>query len=341
MRKQSLRLTIIVVLLSIFSPVAFPRTTPANGELWPATQPYKTGYLKVSDTHQIFYQLGGNPKGIPVMILHGGPGAGCTPGYFRYFNSEKFHVILHDQRGCGKSTPYGELTDNTTPNLVEDIEKLRQHFELGQVILWGGSWGSTLALAYAETYPQNVKGMIIRGIFTSTRQEIDHFYHGGTALFFPENYDRLVSQLDQPVAKNIPAQLLEKMKSKDKTIQDKYARAWAFYESKIAYLDIPDKDIEDFFKTWEPLAFSILENHYMTNQCFFKEGQLLDNAGKLADIPVTIINGRYDMICPPITAYKLHKKLPKSKLIIVEKAGHSAWEPPMIKALVMATDEYN
>lgn len=314
--------------------------TPAEGILWPELTPYKTGYLQVSDLHKIFYQLGGNPPGKPVMMLHGGPGSGCYPTLLRYFNPEKFHIVLHDQRGSGKSRPYAELKENTTWDLVEDIEKLRKHLNLGKVILFGGSWGSTLALAYAETYPQHVSGIIMRGVFTSTKGEIDHFFHGGTAAFFPENYRKLKALLDHPEKKNYPVQLLEKLQSPDPKIRDRYARAWAVYESKIALLDMPDQRIEDFLKNWNPYAFALIENYYMANGCFFKEGQLLQNVHKLADIPIIMVNGRYDMICPPITAYKLHKKLPKSRLIIVEKAGHAESDPPVQRELVKAAREF-
>ena len=348
MKKNVLLITITAVMLAVLLPFfssgieADNQETPTTeaGKLWPAIQPYKTGHLRVSEIHNVFYQLGGNPKGKPVMVLHGGPGAGCTPGYFRYFNPEKYHIILHDQRGCGLSTPYGELKQNTTQNLVEDIEKLRTHLNLGKVVLFGGSWGSTLALAYAETYPQNVSAMILRGIFTSTKEEIDHFYHGGTALFFPENYNKLISTLDEPNKPNVYAQLLEKLKSPDPAVREKYAHAWAWYESKIAFLDVSDQAIDNFFKTWKPYAFSVLENYYMTNRCFLEEGQLFNHADKLADIPVVLINGRYDMVCPPITAYKLHQKLPKSKLVIVEKAGHSSNEPGIESQLVLAAKEF-
>jgi len=307
---------------------------------WPAIKPYKTGYLHVSKIHNIFYQLGGNPNGKPVMFLHGGPGGGCTPENFMYFNPEKFHVVLHDQRGCGKSTPYGELKENNTRELVEDVEKLRKHLNLGPVILFGGSWGSTLALAYGETYPRNVKGMILRGIFTATKREIDHFFHGGTALFFPEPYERLTSLVEHPVEQNLPAQLLEKLQSEDPAVREKYARAWARYEGKVAFLEVPDLAIEFFLKKYNPYAFSLIENHYMANNCFLEEGQLLQNVDKLKDIPIILVNGRYDVICPPITAYRLHQKLPKSKLIIVEKAGHSSMEPGIQRELILAVKQF-
>lgn len=316
-------------------------TSQSNqGELWPTSKSYKTGYLPVSNLHRIFYQLGGNPGGKPVMVLHGGPGAGCTPRYFSYFNPEKFHIILHDQRGCGKSTPYGELKENNTQLLVEDIEKLRKHLNLGPVILFGGSWGSTLALAYGETYPQNVKGMILRGIFTATKKEIDHFYHGGTALFFPKNFEKLTALVDHPEKGNFPTQLLEKLQSKDPEVREKYAHAWAWYESKVALLEISDLIIDNFLKQSNPYAFSLLENYYMTNGCFLEEGQLYKNLDKLKDIPIILVNGRYDVICPPITAYRLHRQLPKSQLFIVERAGHVAMEPGISRQLVLAVKQF-
>lgn len=347
MTKKTLLITIVSVLMLMLMPSCQPsadakenKQESAEGKPWPAIEPYKTGYLQVSKIHNIFYQLGGNPNGNPVMFLHGGPGGGCTPENFKYFNPEKFHVVLHDQRGCGKSTPYGELKENNTRELVEDVEKLRKHLSLGPVILFGGSWGTTLALAYGETYPQNVKGMILRGIFTATKKEIDHFYHGGTALFFPEPYEKLTAQVEHPGEQDLPAQLLEKLQSEDPAVREKYARAWARYEGKVAFLEVPDQVIEFFLKKWQPYAFALLENYYMTNNCFLEEGQLLQNADKLKDIPIILVNGRYDVICPPITAYRLHQKLPKSKLIIVEKAGHSSIEPGIRRELILAVKQF-
>ena len=210
----------------------------------------------------------------------------------------------------------------------------------GKVILFGGSWGATLALAYAETYPQNVNGIILRGVFTATQKEIDHFYHGGTAVQFPEVYNALNSLLPDPGKKNAPAQLLEKLTAPDPKTREKYARAWARYEMKLAFLDMPDSRIEKWMTQWDPYGFALMENYYMANGCFLAEGQLLDNAGKLADIPVIMVNGRYDVICPPITARKLHQKLPKSKLIIAEKSGHASSEPAIREQLILAAKEF-
>lgn len=309
-------------------------------KLYPPIQPYKTGYLKVSNLHEIFYQLAGNPDGKPVMVIHGGPGAGCSPHDFQYFNPEKFHVILHDQRGSSQSRPYAELKENTTQNLVEDIEKLRTHLGLGKVILFGGSWGSTLALAYTESYPQHINGMILRGVFTATKDEIDHFYHGATATYFPENFEMLINHIDHPEQNNYPAQLLAKIQSADSVTSHEAAKAWARYEGKIAFLNMSDQRLENILNYWHFFAFSLIENYYMANGCFLQEGQLLNNTDKIAHIPTIIVNGRYDLICPPITAYKLHKKLPKSKLWIIEEAGHSASEPEIEAALVRAAREF-
>ena len=302
----------------------------------PSDKPYKTGHLRVSDIHEIYYQLGGNPAGRPVMFLHGGPGGGCTAADFHYFNLEKFHVVLHDQRGCGLSRPQAELRENTTANLVEDIEKLRLSLGLGKVILFGGSWGSTLALAYAESYPQNVSGMVIRGVFTATKDELDHYYHGGTAWTFPEAYDALLSCVSEPDKKNYASQLLAKLQSDDPAVRDRCARVWAKYEGKIAFLEIPDETLDRVLRDMNVYTFALLENYYMANACFLEEGQLLRDAAKLADIPLTIINGRHDEICPPLTAYRLHKKLPQSKLVIVEKAGHVTMEPGIEAELIKA-----
>ena len=334
------KLTLITVFVFLITTIACPSDNLNTGDLWPETQPYKTGYLKVSDLHQIFYQLGGNVRGKPVMVIHGGPGAGCSAGDFRYFNPEKFNIVLHDQRGAGQSRPYAELADNSTWALVEDIEKLREHLNLGKVILFGGSWGSTLALAYAETYPENVCGMILRGIFTSTKKEIDHFYHGGVSKYFPEVFETLLSCMDNPKEKTFPQQLLSKMQSPESLIRDKYARAWTKYEGKIAFLNMPDEKLNRLLDFWPYFAFAIIENHYMANGCFFDEDQLLNNTSKIADIKTIIVNGRYDVICPPVTAHKLHKKLKNSKLIIVEKAGHSASEPGIKKELLKAVMEF-
>jgi proline iminopeptidase len=312
--------------------------------LWPEIEPYKTDYLKVSDIHELYYELCGNPEGIPVFVLHGGPGSGSSPFMRRFFNPEKYLIVLHDQRGAGKSKPYADIRDNTTQHLVEDIEQLRNHLGLDNVILFGGSWGTTLGLAYAEAYPAHVSGLVLRGVFTAMQEEIDHFYHGGVRKFFPEIYGDFLSELPQPDEKPLPPHLLDLIQSNSTEERDKFSLLWAMYEVRICALDMSEqqvKDIRKYFKEdHSPYAFALLENYYMTYNCFLEEGQLLRDTDKIQHIPAVIVNGRYDMVCPPVTAYRLHKRLPKSKLIIAESAGHWMGEAPIQQALLQAMRDF-
>jgi proline iminopeptidase len=316
--------------------------TVSSGEvkLWPEIKPYRTGYLKVSDIHELYYELSGNPEGKPVFGLHGGPGAGSSPYMRRFFNPQKFLIVLYDQRGAGKSRPYAEIRQNTTQDLVADIEKLRRHLKLGKIILFGGSWGTTLALAYGETYPENVSGFVLRGVFTATKEETDHFYHGGVKKFFPETYDKFLSSLPPAEAGFLPAHLLSLIQTDDAAQKAKYCRVWAEYEVKLSSLYFPDEAMNRVLNEFDPLAFGLLENYYMANRCFLEEGQLLREADKLRDIPMVIVNGRYDMICPPITAYRLHQRLPHSQLIIAEQAGHWMGDRPIEQALLKAIRDF-
>ena len=309
-------------------------------ELWPEIEPFETGTLKVSDIHELYYELAGNPEGRPVMFLHGGPGGASSPYMRQFCDPDKFLMVLHDQRGAGKSKPFGETRENTTQHLVQDIERLRKHLKLGKVILWGGSWGATLALAYAETYPKNVSGLVLRGVFTATKEEIDHFYHGGVKLFFPEVYEAFQKSMPEPDSRPLAEHLFTLINDGSKADKEKYAMAWARYEIKISGLDVPDDKVEHILTLFDPYAFGILENYYMANSCFLEEGQLLRDAKKLVGIPAVIVNGRYDTICPPITAYRLHKQLPKSKLVIAESAGHWMGEKPIEQALLQAMREF-
>ncbi len=302
-------------------------------------KPYRTGFLKVGDGHEIFYQLGGNPRGVPVMVLHGGPGGSCTPDMFHYFNLSHYNVVLHDQRGCGKSRPRNRLKGNRTQALVHDIEMLRQTLGLGKIILFGGSWGSTLALAYGETYPDHVSAIVLRGIFTATKDEIDHFYHGGTAAFFPDVYEKLQKTMDDPNRFNYPQQLLDKLLSKDESVRAGAARAWTGYELRLISLTMTDAKTERILDRIGPgglYTFALMENWYMAHHCFLKEGQLLKNAGRLAGIPVIMVQGRYDVICRPLAAWRLHRCLPDSKLWFAPQSGHSSHEPNIDRLLKKA-----
>lgn len=342
MKKHFILIIALFVMLNFSFLKCLKTESGEENGLWPKIEPFQTAYLKVSDIHKIYYELCGNPEGKPVFVLHGGPGGSISPYYRRFFNPDKFLVVLHDQRGAGKSRPYAELRENTTQNLVEDIEKLRKHLKLDKILLFGGSWGSTLALAYGEAYPENVSGMVLRGIFTATKAEIDHFYHGGVSKFFPETYGKLVESIPEADRVSMPRALFKMVQRENNAERLKYSLLWTKYEYKLAALDTPDellreldqKDPEIFY------AFALFENYYMANGCFLEEGQLLKNADKIGDISIIMVNGRYDMICPPINAYRLHKKLPRSKLVIAESAGHWMGDPPVEKALLKAVKEF-
>jgi proline iminopeptidase len=333
---MKMRFVILSLVIFVCGCVAFDATAAEREELWPPIEPYQTGYLRVSDIHEIYYELCGNSKGKPVFVLHGGPGGSCSPYMRRFFNPKKFLIVLFDQRGCGKSRPFADIRENTTQDLVQDIERLRKELKLDKILLFGGSWGSTLGLAYAETYPSNVSGMVLRGIFTATSAEIDYFYNGGVRNFFPNVYDTFRSALPDSNGKPVPQLLLELISTGSEAQKMKYSRVWARYELKVSGLYYSDKWVEGILDKFNPLAFGLLENYYMANRCFLEEGQLLRDAGKIQDIPLVMVNGRYDMICRPITAYRLHQELPNSKLIITEEAGHWMGEEPNEKALLKA-----
>ena len=331
----------IIFLFALFSDACQGAKNPVNEtKLWPPIEPFQSGYLKVSEIHEIYYELSGNSEGKPVFFLHGGPGGSSSPYMRRFCDPDKFLMVLSDQRGAGKSKPYGEIKENKTQNLVEDIERLRKHLKLEKIILFGGSWGTTLGLAYAEAYPENVSGMVLRGVFMATKEEIDHFYHGGVGRYFPEIYDALLSTLPEPSRRPLPDYLFRLIKEGSQADKAKYSRAWAKYEGRISGLEVPDEVIKNWIENSNPYAFSLFENFYMANGCFLEEGQLFKDAEKISHIPTIIINGRYDVICPPVTAYRLHKLLPKSKLIIAEGAGHWMGEKPIESALIEAMREF-
>jgi proline iminopeptidase len=330
------RASILWCIIIIFNSCGTKSDRVQEISLWPMIEPYVSDYLQVSELHSLYYELCGNPQGIPVFVLHGGPGGSCSPYMRRFFDPKRFHVILHDQRGAGKSKPFAEIKENTTQYLVEDIERLRKHLNLGQIILFGGSWGSTLSLAYAETYPQQVAGMVLRGIFTATKAEIDHFYHGGVKNFFPETYDQFITEFPDSEQQYLPGYLLSLLQDPDPTQRVKFARIWAAYEIKLSKLYLSEDNLQETLAGFNPYAFALIENYYMANNCFLEEQQLQNNLYIIKDIPLTMVNGRYDMICPPITAYILHEKLPQSKLIIAESSGHWMGEQAIEKELLKA-----
>jgi proline iminopeptidase len=332
--------TVLLCLLLLPIALSCARSEEAV-DLWPSIEPYETGFLRVSDLHEIYYELCGNPEGTAVFVLHGGPGASSSPYMRRFFDPAKFHVVLHDQRGCGQSRPFGEIAENTTDDLVEDIERLREHLGLGKIMLFGGSWGTTLGLAYAETYPDHVCGMLLRGLFTATRGEIDYYYHGGVRTFFPDAYDELIAALPDPDRRPLAAYLADLIQNGDSTTQWRTAKAWTRYEVKIGAL-LPSTDYLAQLESPSPsmakgaYSLGLFENYYMAHGCFLEEGRLWRDLVKIQQVPVILVNGRYDAICPPVTAYRLHRELPNSTLVIAEGAGHWMGDKPIEKALLKA-----
>jgi proline iminopeptidase len=329
-RLSSVVLLLFVILVSCYQGQA----QEGQSDLFPQIEPYKTGHLQVSEIHQLYWELVGNPQGTPVIFLHGGPGGMSTPGMRRYFDPQEYHVLLFDQRGSGRSKPFAEHRENTTDHLIEDINKLREHVGFkGKAILHGGSWGSTLAVAYAERYPDLVSGMVLRGVFLASQAEIDHFYHGGTRFIFPRNYQRLLSIIPNPEQKNYPEQLYRMITEGDEDTRKKAVDTWAAYEIRMVSLDMTDEQCSKIVDQYDMSSFSLMENYYMMNLCFLEDGQLLENADKIADIPTFIVNGRFDVICPPITAVALADKLNDVKLVL-PVAAHSTEEPGIRDALL-------
>jgi len=336
------RLGLLVILAGTLVSASRPPDAHPPGELFPPAEPIDTGYLKVSDLHTVWYGLYGSPQGKPVFVLHGGPGYGCYPRLTQYFDPDKFRIVLHDQRGAGRSRPAGQLRENTTPHLVADIERLRQHLKIDEKILvFGGSWGSTLALAYAETHPDQVSGLIIRGVWTGTKAETENGYGGEhVRQFFPDAVARMEAAMPPGSGGFAPQPLLKIFTGDDDELCRKTAREWIRYGIKVSKLHATDEEMERGFGDFDLRPGARIDTYYASNLFFLEEGQLLRDAHKLKDIPITIINGRYDMLCPPITAWRLHQLLPKSKLIIVEKAGHSEDEEGTTRALVEAVAEF-
>jgi proline iminopeptidase len=310
--------------------------------LWPEIEPYDSGYIKVSEIHEIYYELSGNPDGIPVFVIHGGPGAGCSPQMRRFFNPEHYLIVLHDQRGCGKSKPNGELRDNKTQGLIEDIEHLRVKLDLDKIILFGGSWGSALSVAYAENYPESIKAMVLRGIYLATDEESDLYYKLLTN-YFPELAHPFIESLPDSLNELNDLNIYKLFQTEDENERNKYIKLFNRLSIKAIGLHVKDSIMEEYVNSeknlQEMITMSLIGFHYFANDCFLEEGQLLRDIDKIPDIPVIIVQGRYDMVCPPSFAFKLHKSIPGSKLRIVEEAGHSLSEKPIEAELVIAMKE--
>ena len=316
--------------------------SPKRRTLYPPIEPYETGMLDVGDGHRLYWELCGNPQGKPVVFLHGGPGGGSSPDHRRQFNPDKYKILVFDQRGCGRSTPYASLEANTTWDLVEDIEKLRT--KVARVDKWqvfGGSWGSTLALAYGETYPERVTEMVLRGIFLFDRFEIDWMYKaGGASQVYPDKFEEFLAPIPNGERADLVEAYRKRLTSTDKDEQLAAAKAWSKWEGDIVTLLPSPETIEHFTSPDVAVAVARIENHYMANHGWLEEGQLLKGASKLKGIPGVIVQGRHDTCTPPIAAWQLKQAWPEVELNIIADAGHLFNEPGNLDALVRATDRF-
>ncbi|MTI10352.1 prolyl aminopeptidase [Curvivirga aplysinae] len=306
--------------------------------LYPPIEPYNHGHLRPDGHHEIYWEEVGTPTGIPVVFLHGGPGAGCNPMHRRFFNPQYYRVILMDQRGCGRSRPNGSLENNTTQDLIEDLENLRDLLGIESWIVFGGSWGSTLALAYAQAFPDRMKALVLRGVFCGRQQELDWFFHGVKHVY-PEAQEKLQNFLPVDEQDDILGNYYKRLCDPDPSIHGPAARVWAVFEASCVALEPDMKAIENMINPEADLAISRLEAHYMINDLFLNNVPILENMHKIQHLPGYIVQGRYDAICPPVTAYELHNNWPKSELTMLHDAGHSASEPSIAQNLVKIMDK--
>jgi proline iminopeptidase len=309
--------------------------------LYPSVEPYEEGMLSVSEIHTIHYEQVGNPNGKPVVFLHGGPGGGIIPDYRRYFDPMAYRIVLFDQRGSGKSTPHASLEENTTWHLVEDIEKLRNHLGIESWQVFGGSWGSTLSLAYAITHPDRVRQLVLRGIFLCRPKEIKWFYQDGASWIFPDVWEQFVNVIPGPERGDMVTAYYRRLTSEDPEVRLQAARAWSIWEGSTSKLFQDAHLIEEFSDAEFATAFARIECHYFMHNAFFEtENFLIENVGRIRHIPAVIVQGRYDVVCPITSAWELHRAWPEADLQIISDAGHSASEPGTINALVLATDKF-
>lgn len=310
-----------------------------RGELYPEIAPYDSGLLRLDALHEMYWEECGNPRGIPVVFLHGGPGAGSAPAHRRFFDPAHYHIIVYDQRGAGRSRPLGELRNNTTPLLVEDLERLRRHVGIERWLVFGGSWGSTLALAYAIAHADRCMGLILRGIFLCRKSEIEWFLYGVRNLF-PEAWEAFAGAIPRVERGKLLAAYYRRLTDPDPAVHMPAARAWSIYEGSCSTLLASPETVAYFASDVVALGLARIEAHYFTNDIFLPENALLTNVGKLRDIPAVIVQGRYDAVCPIVTADDLHHAWPEADYIIVPDAGHSAWEPGISAELVKATERF-
>jgi proline iminopeptidase len=307
--------------------------------LFPEIEPRVSGMLWLDSLHQMYWEECGNPDGIPVVFLHGGPGAGSTAAHRRFFDPAAYRIIVYDQRGAGRSTPLGELRDNTTPHLIADLETLREHLHVDRWLVFGGSWGSTLGLAYGEAHPSRCLGLVLRGIFLCRRSEIDWFLYGLRTVY-PEPWEKLTALLPPAERGDLLANYHRRLIDPDPAVHMPAARAWSVYEGSCSTLMPSPETIAYFAGDVVALGLARIEAHYFVNDIFLPENALLENVARLAGVPGIIVQGRYDMVCPLVTAHELAAAWPQASYKIVPNAGHSVWEPGILAALVAATETF-
>lgn len=309
-------------------------------QLYPEIEPYATGMLDVGDGHSVYYERCGTPGATPAVFLHGGPGGGISPSHRRLFDPARYDVLLFDQRGCGRSTPHASLDANTTWHLVADIERLRALIGVERWLVFGGSWGSTLSLAYAQTHPDHVSALILRGIYTATLAEIAWYYQFGVSEMFPDKWEGFVAPIPPAERGDMLRAYHRLLTGEDRDRQLQAAKAWTIWEGETITL-LPDPAMTAAFSDGHfALAFARIENHYFVHDAWLEDGQLLRDAGRLAGIPGVIVHGRYDMPCPARYAYELHKAWPDADFHLIEGAGHAYSEPDILDRLIRATDRF-
>ena len=312
----------------------------ARRTLYPEIEPYETGRLDVGDGHSLYWERCGTPGAKPVVFLHGGPGAGCSPAHRRQFDPARYDILLFDQRGCGRSRPHASLEANTTWHLVADIERLREMAGVERWMAFGGSWGSTLALAYAQTHPDRVTELVLRGIFTFRQSELDWLYRQGASEIFPDTWEEFIAPIPEDERGDLVAAYHRRLTGADDAERLAAAKAWSRWEAETVTLlphpEVVEEHTEDDFA----VAIARIENHYMINKGWIDEGALIRDAGKLRGIPAVIVQGRYDCCTPPVTAWDLHKAWPEAELVIVPDGGHLFNEPGVLDGLIRATDKF-
>ena len=308
--------------------------------LYPKIKPYDSGFLN-DDQHQVYFEQCGNPDGKPAIFLHGGPGGGGSEDVRRFFNPDLYRIIIFDQRGCGRSKPHGCLENNTTWHLVSDIENLREKLGIEKWLVFGGSWGSTLSLAYAQAHPKSVSELVLRGIFLLRKEELHWFYQDGASRIFPEAWSGFLDIIDEDKRNNLMSSYHEIFKSDDKERRLKAAIAWSKWEAATSSLAYKPSLVEEFSNPEFALAFALIENHYFVNKGWFKtENQIIDNIDIIRSIPAVIVQGRYDVVCPMKTAWELSEAWPEAELIVAPASGHTAFEKEITHALISATDKF-